>query len=390
MSETTIYPARRIITMNPSNPFGQAVAIRSGRVLGVGTLEELAGWGDHQVDDRFADMVLTPGFVEAHCHAMTGAVWQNPYVGFFERTAPDGVLWPGCRSIDEVVKRLTDVDASMRADGRPDDELLVAWGLDPLYFEGERMYAEHLDRVSTVRPIYIGHVSGHLATVNQALMDREGITADTPTPGVAKRADGQPNGELQEPAAMSLATEAFRRAMNTRGTPDGIINFGRGARNVGLTTVVDLASGPLDPEMNDVWSSIVDTPEYPARVMRAASLLGDASVSPAELAERTAALTSGDKLHYGLVKLFLDGSIQGFTARLSWPYYYNPPEGAAENGIWLTAPETMADVVEPFHRAGLTVHTHCNGDQATEVFIDAVETVLNRFPRWDHRHTVQH
>ena len=36
------------------------------------------------------------------------------------------------------------------------------------------------------------------------------------------------------------------------------------------------------------------------------------------------------------------------------------------------------------------MHVHCNGDEATEVFLDAVETVLERHPRWDHRHTVQH
>jgi predicted amidohydrolase YtcJ len=390
MPETTIYPARRVVTMHPSNPTGQAVAVRSGRILGVGTVEELAGWGPNTVDDRFADLVLVPGFVEAHCHAMTGAVWLNPYVGFFDRRAPDGVVWRGCTSIDEVVARLVEVDATMRADGLADDELLVAWGLDPLYFEGERMYAEHLDRVSTVRPIYVGHVSGHLATVNQALMDREGIDADTPTPGVARRPDGTPNGELQEPPAMALAREAFSRAMAMRGTAEGIWNYGREARNAGLTTVVDLASGPLDVESNDLWSSVVEDPSYPARVMRAASLMGAPDGDAAGLAERTAGLASTDKLRYGIVKLFLDGSIQGFTARLSWPYYYNPPAGSPENGIWLTAPETMADVVEPFHRAGLTVHCHCNGDQATEVFIDAVETVLERHPRWDHRHTVQH
>ncbi len=390
MTETTIFPARRVITLDRANPFGEAVAVRGDRILGVGTVDELAGWGANVVDDRFADLVLTPGFVEAHCHAMTGSVWLNPYVGFFDRRAPDGALWSGCRSIDQVVERLVDVDAGMRADGRPEDELLVAWGLDPLYFEGERMYAEHLDRVSTVRPIYVGHVSGHLATVNQALMDREGIDRDTRTPGVARRADGAPNGELQEPPAMSLAREAFARSMALRSNADGIVNYGREARNAGLTTVVDLASGPLDQESNELWSSVVEADGYPVRVMRAASLLGDPNGDPVAVAERTAAQSSTDRLHYGIVKLFLDGSIQGFTARLSWPYYYDPPEGAAENGIWLTAPEHMADVVEPFHRAGLTVHCHCNGDQATEVFIDAIETVLERHPRWDHRHTVQH
>ncbi|MGI9597010.1 MAG: amidohydrolase, partial [Acidimicrobiales bacterium] len=376
MDSTTIYPARRIITMNPANPEGSAVAVRSGRVLGVGTVEELARWGEHTVDERFADKVLMPGFVEAHCHAGTGAVWINPYVGFFDRRAPDGVVWKGCRDIDEVVERLIEVDGRMRSEGAADDELLYAWGLDPLYFEGERMYAEHLDRVSPTRPIFVHHVSGHLATVNSVVMKRENITADTPTPGVGRRADGEPNGELQEPPAIQLATEAFAKAMANRETTEGLWNFGHEARNAGHTTVIDLASGPLDDESNRRWSSVVEDPAFPARVMRASSLPRDRAADPAELAAVAAGLASTDKLRYGVVKLFLDGSIQGFTARVSWPYYYNPPEGNAENGIWLTAPDQMADIVEPFHRAGLTVHCHCNGDQATEVFIDAVETVL--------------
>jgi predicted amidohydrolase YtcJ len=170
-TDTTIFTAKRVITMNPSNPFGEAVAVRAGRVLGVGTLDELSGWGPHTVDRQFEDKVLTPGFVEAHCHAGSGAVWINPYVGYFPRRAPDGVLWEGCKDIDAVVERLQQVDAQMQADGAPEDELIYAWGLDPLYFEGDqsdgergaRMYAEDLDRVSLTRPIYVHHVSGHLA-----------------------------------------------------------------------------------------------------------------------------------------------------------------------------------------------------------------------------------
>ena len=393
MTDTTIYTARRVVTMNPANPEGPAVAVRGDRILGVGSVEELSGWGPHTVDDRFADRVLIPGLVEAHCHAGTGAVWINPYVGYFDRRAPDGVVWRGCRSIDEVVDRLAEVDRQMRDGGAADDELLYAWGLDPLYFAGERMYAEHLDRASATRPIFVHHVSGHLATVNTALLRAEGITADATTPGVARGADGQPNGELQEPPAMQLATTAMKQAMANRERPEGIWNFGREARNAGHTTVIDLASGPLDPDSNRLWSSIVDDPAFPARVMRASSLPRDRPADPAELAAVAADLAASgqsDKLRYGVVKLFLDGSIQGFTARISWPYYYDPPPGSAENGIWLTAPDQIADVIEPFHRAGLTVHCHCNGDQATEVFIDAIETVLERHPRWDHRHTVQH
>ena len=392
MSETTIFTAREIITMNPANPTAEAVAVRDGKILGAGTVEELARWGEHTIDNRFADKVLMPGLVEAHCHAMSGMVWAMPYVGYFDRMAPDGTIITGCKNISEVVGRLKEADEAMRAEGRGDDEVLVARGVDPLYFEGERMYGRHLDEVSRTRPVFVQHASGHLATVNSALMEAEGITRDSTTPGVDKDVNGDPNGELQEPAAMQLATEAFRIMNEARQSPDAIWNFGREAVNTGHTTIIDLASGPLDPEDNEYWSSIVDDPKFPARIMRAASLPRDRPADINELAEVAGRMQheSTDKLFYGVVKLFLDGSIQGFTARVSWPYYIDPPAGHPGNGIWLTAPDQIADVVHAYHAQGLTVHCHCNGDEATEAYIDAIEEVLERHPRWNHRHTVQH
>jgi len=387
MSETTIFTARRILTMNPANPEGTAIAVRDGRVLGVGSLEELAGWGEHEVDDRFSDKVILPGFVEAHSHAMSGALWQFPYVGFFDVRSPDGMVITGCKNINEVVDRLKEIDAEM-----PTGEILVARGVDPLYFDGERMYARHLDLVSETRPIYIMHASGHLATVNTAMLQRAEITRDTTMPGVDRDENGEPNGELQEPPAMGLCVDARAKLMAARLTPDGILNFAYEARNAGHTTVIDLASGALDEDDIATWRSAVDADGFPARMVVVSSVPQDRPAVFAELAARAAQLKDeeSDRLRFGIVKLFLDGSIQGFTARISWPHYYNPPEGHPGNGIWLTAPDQIADIVEHYHRAGLTVHCHYNGDEATEAFIDAVETVLERYPRWDHRHTVTH
>ncbi len=389
-----IYEARNIITMDPAVPTAAAVAVQGGRILAVGKVDELRGWGDHrgepvEVDDTFADHVLLPGFVEAHSHVMSGGMWTMPYVGYFDRRAPDGRLWPGSTSIDEVVERLVEVESAM------DDpfETLVAWGLDPIYFPGERLVAHHLDRVSTTRPIFVYHVSGHLATVNTALLERSEINAATPTPGVGRRADGTPDGELQEPAAMMLAGDAFRAVGRAMGTPDAIWNYGYEARNAGHTLVTDLGTSQLiDPDQLDRWQRIVNDADYPSRVMVAVSSMFGGRGTPDELAALGADLLSQatDKLRFGVVKLVLDGSIQGFTARISWPHYYRPPTGHPGNGLWLMAPEQMADIVETYHRAGLTVHVHCNGDEATEVFIDAVEEVLTRHPRPDHRHTVQH
>ena len=135
---TTIYSARKIITMNPARPTASHVAVRDGRILGAGTLEELTGWGEHIVDNRFADMILMPGFVEGHSHAFEGAVWRYVYCGWFDRVAPDGKTWEGLRSLDAVIARLAEQEKTLADAAAP----LTGWGLDPIYFDNVRMTRE--------------------------------------------------------------------------------------------------------------------------------------------------------------------------------------------------------------------------------------------------------
>ena len=85
---TRIYAARRILTINPSRPEATHVAVRDGRILGVGTLEELVGWGPYTLDNTFSDKVILPGFVEGHSHSMEGTVWNHTYVAFIHVEPP--------------------------------------------------------------------------------------------------------------------------------------------------------------------------------------------------------------------------------------------------------------------------------------------------------------
>ena len=205
---TVVYPARKIITMNPMQAEATHVAVRDGRVLGVGDLTELASWGPYTLDERFKDKVLMPGLIEGHCHLKEGSMWDMHYLGWFDRRDPLGKVWAGLRSMDAVVERLTQVDANMTAQGKPASEPLLAWGFDPIYFGGERMTVHHLDRASATRPIVIAHANGHLMNVNSAMLKLAEITAENEVEGVVKfkggAQSGEPTGELQEPAAMFL------------------------------------------------------------------------------------------------------------------------------------------------------------------------------------------
>jgi predicted amidohydrolase YtcJ len=132
---TVIYQARKIVTMNPSRPLATHVAVRDGRILGAGSLDELTGWSEHQLDRSFADKVLMPGLVEGHSHVAEGVQWRFVYCGYFDRTDPDGVIWPGVKSIEEVLARLSKANAALSDPKQP----LTGWALDPIYFDNQRM-----------------------------------------------------------------------------------------------------------------------------------------------------------------------------------------------------------------------------------------------------------
>lgn len=380
----TILRSSSLHSLDPATA-GDAVVIDGGRIEAVGAFATLRR--DHpnaEIDERFADATLLPGFVEAHAHSMAGGMWQHLYVGYFDNRDPDGRLWPGCRTLDAVLERLREAEADLD----DPDETLRAWGLDPIYFAGERLVAEHLDRVSTTRPIFVVHASLHLATVNTALMDREGIDADTLMDGVPKDGAGHPIGELQELAAMSLASEGFRGTFRPLMAPDGINAYGRLARNAGVTTLADLGSGPIASDnIATMWQQVVNAEDFPARVsvFHNPGQGGPAALDDvAELVFRRRA-ESTDKLRFGGVKFVLDGSIQGYTARVTEPYV-----NGKENGLWLIPPDQLVDWIRPVVDAELLLHVHCNGDQAVDVLLDAFTAATGGAPPVDHRTTVQH
>lgn len=381
-ARTTIYAARSILTMNPMQPRATHVAVREGRILGVGSREELAGWGPADLDERYADKVLMPGLVEGHCHLPEGGMWKFVYVGFYDRRGPDGRLWEGLKSFEAVAARLREAERALAT-----GETLIGWGFDPIFFDGARMRVQDLDAVSAERPVVVMHASMHLMNVNTPMLARAGIDRDTDIEGVTRMEDGRPSGELCEFAAMFPVMRLIGSPFRTVGvSEEGLRMFGKVAQWAGVTTATDLVN-ELGDEGLATLARITAEPDYPVRIVPAASALtyaGDPQRCLAKLAE--ARRLNNDKLHLGMVKLVVDGSIQGFTARLRWPGYYN----GAPNGIWVIAPAELDAMVQAYHDAGVQLHIHTNGDEATELAIDAVDRALRRSPRRDHRHTLQH
>lgn len=379
-ADTVIFSARRIVTMNPSRPHATHVAVREGRVVAVGSLAEVGGHGA-TVDERFKDKVLLPGFVEGHSHIMEGMMWNLPYVGAGDRRSPEGKLVQGLPDIEAIVARLQQAEAEMTDPDAP----LFAWGFDPLHIGSHSLTRQDLDRVSTTRRIMVIHASFHISNVNSLVLEKAELNRTTNISGVVTGRDGEPTGEVQGIAARFRVFRVMGvNPLSGNLTIDDVNRYASSACVQGVTTITDLHND-LAEQTVEVYRAASRREDFSVRLVPA---LASVSHTPEQGIEKLAALkaTNNDRLHYGIVKLVVDGSIQGFTARLRWPGYHN----GAPNGLWYIAPEELPVIVEAYHRAGVQLHIHTNGDEATEVAIDAVEAAQIAAPRPDHRHTLQH
>lgn len=378
---TIVYSARRILTMNPGQPFATHVAVRDGRILGAGSIETLKGWGKFELDERFKDRVILPGFVEGHSHAYEGGVWKFPYVGYFDRVSPDGRRSPGLKNIGEVVAALQAYEKTMPRDG----STLLAWGFDPIYFGGRRMDLADLDKVSTDRPVVVIHSNFHVLNANTPVFAKANITRSTNVHGIVKDAAGEPTGELQEITAKYMAYRAagIELAAVLSDEP-AIRGFAKVAQLAGVTTATDLHNELPDSTV-EAYLRATSSEDFPVRLLPA---FAAASVPPEPGIAKLQALMkkNNERLRFQLVKIVTDGSIQGLSARMRWPGYYD----GTPNGVWNIGPDDIDRLLLAYHRAGFQVHIHTNGDEASEVAIEAVERALAAAPRWDHRHTLQH
>mgnify|MGYP001766313904 CR=1 FL=1 len=227
--------------------------------------------------------------------------------------------------------------------------------------------------------------------VTSAALARAGSDRDTEAEGVVKFDSGPhrgaPTGELQEFAAMFPIMRFTGNVFRLAGTSEaGLRNFGRIAQFAGVTTATDLVND-LSDDAVAILHRLTAEPDFPVRIVPAYVSL-DGSIPREAGAERVRARMAGNtaRLHFGAIKLVVDGSIQGFSARLRWPGYFN----GHDNGIWILPPDEMRATIEFFHREGFQLHIHTNGDEATELAIDSIEAALAKGPRPDHRHTLQH
>jgi len=400
-----IFLARRILTMDPNRPTATAVAVENGHILAVGSLAEVQaslGGRDAQIDPTFANQVILPGFVEAHCHIQQYGVFARvPYVGYFDRPTPDGGTQQGLRSLDDVIARLrVAVQEQVASTGNPSLPVL-AFGADPLYFGGQHFTTEMLDQASAETPIFLQLTSGHVVCCNSPMLALVEQNAGWPsienTSAVIRSpATNQPTGELDELTAEGVADAAFQAAYPSFYSPErltnGLIDAGKLARRAGVTTTAEgkfsAASRQGEEAGRELYRLVTSQPDFPVRIVLDYFLPQFVQTWGNDAVQHLQEVRTHDtdKLITGPTKVIFDGSIPGYTAELLPPGYWNNDS----NPIWNVEPSDFVSLCLPFWQAGFQIIVHANGDRATQETLDGLEQLLQLHPLSDHRFTVLH
>ena len=372
--ETQVYVRGKILTMDSRNSIAEAVAVRNGRIIAVGTDDEVEGLFKNAAVFDLNGKTMMPGIIDAHGH----------FPGTGLKAFAVDLNSPPIGNITDISQL---VDAlSQNASSTKKGEWILGLGYDDtLLPEKRHPTREDLDKASTEHPIVILHISGHLGVANSLALERAGITSDTESPvGAVIRKDpetGEPTGVMEE-----CAREIFTPLLDfstldmlkmVRHAANDHLRAGMTTTQSGLTDEMILKSLSLASRIGLIPLRVVVWPDE-----EVAMKIINGELDPEEY--------NSDSFLIGAVKLLADGSTQGYTSYLREPYY-TPFKGDAEyRGYPRIAREQLTEKVKTFHRAGLQMAVHCNGDATIDNFIYAFEQAQQEHYRRDARPIIVH
>lgn len=383
MSDITVFTAAAVRTMDESLPTGDAVAVRGGRIVEVGTLESLRPWlsrHDHTIDDRFADRVLLPGFIDPHVHPTMMALLMAT-----DWLTPEAWELPG-RSIPQTdgrrhyLQRVAELHEARTDPEQP----LVVFGYHAQY-HGEIVRAD-LDAIASDRPIVLWQRSFHELRCNSRAL--EWLDA-------AEGAAWDPHIDLESGRMFESGMVWGLRVLS----PD-LLGRGQLERNLrdfrslvhagGVTTIADAGYGLFDVDFElAVLFAEFDRPDTPFTLHLMPNVGRIRQTHPNEdLFEKLAefARRGTERIRFlESAKFLADGAFIAQLMQIGPPGYID-----GHSGAWLTEPERLIAQIRPFWERGWDINIHTNGDVGVDACLDAISTLLHEQPRFDHRTTLHH
>jgi predicted amidohydrolase YtcJ len=378
----------RVLTMDDDSPVAEAVAVKNGSILAVGSrsvVEALKGPATKIIDAKGGSVL--PGFIEAHMHLFSGAAELAH------------LQLAGVHGFDALKEAVLAYAAS-----RPDAPMLVAQSADYTILGEERVTRHHLDAILPDRPFCMAAPDHHTMWANTRALEAAGILhgrALGPGNEIVMGEDGLAEGELREgeafgPVLALAGEERVRLGLSTGGEPDpaptpeqraadrDIMRRGLAwCAQHGITSIQNMDGNLYQLELlaeieaEEGLSCRVQIPFHFKNFMKL-DILEKASA----MAERY----DSEWLSSGIVKVFYDGVLDSWTAVMIEPYA-DRPDWVGEP---LFTPEEFKALAVAIDARGLQIAVHSIGDGAVQAVLNGYEAAAKANGKRESRHRIEH
>lgn len=369
----TIWYNGNIVTMKTEGDSVEALCSCGEYILATGSLEDVKVHADDTTE--YVDLcqrTVIPGLIEAHNHVTDGFINE-----FIE------VSCQGAQSIDEVLELI----AVNKRTLLPGEWVLGGGYSDTAVAEKRHLTRHDIDEVCADIPVALFNVSSHILYANTLALEIAGITAETDIPEgghgeIILDSEGVPNGILLGHAYTLVINKV--PAHSQEKYQDAYRKGFAYANSMGITSVQDGSIGWLGNEKN-IIDALSTLKEEGALSLRFYLTMMEEKYR--ELIAGGLRTGFGDiSMRLGSYKMLVDGSIQGYTAALTQPYHVT---GMSDGLMHFTHDQLKTSIMHA-HKNHCQVALHCNGDEAIECCIDAIEYAQNVYPGFEGRHILIH
>jgi hypothetical protein len=365
----------KIVTVDDAFSIHQAIVIKDGRIAALGGNELRNQYNALRTIDLRGRMVM-PGFHDTHIHL---GGHSRRYIDLNDTT-----------SLAQLKEQVRD-----KAKELGPGEWITGAGWDEYHFTEQRKpLREDLDAAAPNNPVVLTRAGGHSSVGNSKALELADINKATPDPPrglIEKDESGTPNGVIRERSDLYTRLVPKDRPADVR---ESLLKNVSDQLKLGITSVIEAGSS-VDPNVVGSyaeWEILYQ--KHGAQLPRASiqvgypSPAGEAKAGAQKLKEFGKKTGDGnDRLRVGSIgEMAADG---GFTGPTAWSLVdYKGQPGFRGRAFF--NPEEIHANIEEGHKLGWQFGIHAIGDAAIAMTVDALDTVLQKYPRNDHRHYLCH
>jgi len=368
----------KIITVDPKDTVVEAVAVKGGIIVGVGTTSEAKSLvkGETKAIDLEGKTVV-PGFIDAHTHLDCTATHTKLAMSLHIPPVKYVKTSGAVESMGDILKVI-----NQKVQQTPKGEWIIGQGRFALETDGNSPTKQQLDDIAPDHPVMVRY-NAHTHLLNSKALELAKITEGGPSQDelekfavgakiIRDQGTGEPTGRVIEcgdwifPMYNPFSYEQLKGAIKK--TCQEAVSFG-------VTSIQEFTSWP---ESARIFQELYNDGELPLRVQLCPAVWGLYKTVDLDCLLKLGIQTGfgNEWIKFGRAKIFVD------------------VEGYDEKGHWITWPrisqEKLDELVLRAYKAGIGVMMHATSREGQKMAINSVETAMKDIPAVDHRARIEH